>query len=108
METSIEVTHEEFDQEVLKADLPVLVGFWAEWCAPCKIIGPMMEELSEEYDGKIKFVKLDTEENFDVPARYGIRGLPLPREQQRRKRTQPHQLVPITSRTERSKETIVG
>ena len=76
MAKPIEVADEEFDQEVLKADLPVLVDFWAEWCSPCKIIGPMVEELAEEYDGKIKFVKLDTEANFDVPARYGIRGLP--------------------------------
>ncbi len=76
MAKPIEVTDEEFDQEVLKADLPVLVDFWAEWCAPCKIIGPMVEELAEEYDGRVKFVKLDTEENFDVPDRYGIRNLP--------------------------------
>ncbi len=76
MANPIEVTDEEFDQEVLKADLPVLVDFWAEWCAPCKIIGPMVEELAEEYDGRVKFVKLDTEENFDVPDRYGIRNLP--------------------------------
>ncbi len=76
MAKPIEVTDEDFDQEVLKADLPVLVDFWAEWCAPCKTIGPMLEELAEEYDGRVKFVKLDTEENFDIPGRYGIRGLP--------------------------------
>ena len=76
MAKPIEVTDEEFDQEVLKADLPVLVDFWATWCAPCKIIGPMVEELAEEYDGRVKFVKIDTEENFDTPARYGILGLP--------------------------------
>ncbi len=71
-----EVTDAEFEQEVLEAALPVLVDFWAEWCAPCKIIGPMVEELAEEYDGRVKFVKLDTEENFDIPDRYGIRSLP--------------------------------
>lgn len=76
MAKPIEVTDEEFDQEVLKADLPVLVDFWATWCAPCKIIGPMVEELAEEYDGRVRFVKLDTEENFDVADRYGIRSLP--------------------------------
>ena len=71
-----EVTDEEFEQEVLDADLPVLVDFWATWCAPCKIVGPIVEELADEYEGRVKFVKLDTEENFEVPDRYGIRNLP--------------------------------
>ncbi len=71
-----DVTDAEFEQEVLKADLPVLVDFWAEWCAPCKIVSPTVEELANEYDGKVKFVKMDTEQNFDIPARYGIRSLP--------------------------------
>ncbi len=71
-----EVTDAEFEQEVLKADLPVLVDFWAEWCGPCKIVSPILERLAEEYDGKIKFVKVDTEENFETPASYGILSLP--------------------------------
>ncbi len=71
-----EITDAEFDQEVLKADLPVLVDFWAEWCGPCKMIAPILERLAEEYDGKIKFVKLDTEENFETPESYGILSLP--------------------------------
>jgi len=71
-----EVTDAEFDQEVLKADLPVVVDFWAEWCGPCKMIAPMLEELAGEYDGKIKFVKVDTEENFETPSSYGILSLP--------------------------------
>ena len=71
-----DITDAEFEQEVLKADLPVMVDFWAEWCGPCKAVSPMVEELAEEYNGKVKFVKVDTEENFDTPGRYGIRGLP--------------------------------
>ncbi len=71
-----DVTDAEFEQEVLKADLPVLVDFWAEWCGPCKLIAPMLEELAGEYDGKIKFVKVDTEENFETPSNYGILSLP--------------------------------
>ena len=71
-----EVTDAEFEQEVLNADLPVMVDFWAEWCGPCRVVSPIVEELAEEYDGKIKFVKVDTEENFDTAERYGILGLP--------------------------------
>ncbi len=71
-----EITDAEFEQEVLKADLPVLVDFWAEWCSPCKMIAPILETLAEEYDGKIKFVKVDTEENFETPSTYGIFSLP--------------------------------
>ena len=71
-----EITDAEFDQEVLNADLPVVVDFWAEWCGPCHQIAPILEGLAEEYDGKIKFVKVDTEENFETPSRYGILGLP--------------------------------
>ncbi len=72
MTKPIEVTDDEFEEEVL----PVLVDFWATWCAPCKIVGPIVEELADEYDGSVKFVKLDTEENFVIPDQYGIRSLP--------------------------------
>ena len=76
MAKPLAVTDSEFDQEVLQADTPVLVDFWAEWCGPCHQLDPIIEELADEYHGRVKFVKLDTEENFDAPARYGIRGLP--------------------------------
>ena len=71
-----EVTDAEFQQEVLEAALPVLVDFWAEWCGPCHQIAPILERLVEEYDGKIKFVKVDTEENFETPSSYGVLSLP--------------------------------
>ena len=76
MAKPLAVTDSEFDQEVLKADTPVLVDFWAEWCGPCHQLDPIVTDLAEEYDGRVKFVKIDTEENFDIPARYGILGLP--------------------------------
>ena len=76
MARPIAVTDSEFEQEVLQADTPVLVDFWAEWCGPCHQLDPIVEDLAEEYDGRVKFVKIDTEENFDTPARYGILGLP--------------------------------
>ena len=76
MTTQLDVTDDDFDQVVLRAELPVLVDFWAEWCGPCHALEPVVEELAKEYDGKVKFVKMDTEQNFDVPARYGIRSLP--------------------------------
>ena len=71
-----EVTDADFEQEVLKSDLPVVVDFWAEWCGPCHQIAPILESLADEYDGKIKFVKVDTEENFETPSSYGILSLP--------------------------------
>ena len=71
-----QVTDAEFDQEVLKAGIPVLVDFWAEWCGPCHQVAPILEALADEFDGKIKFVKVETEEYFDAAYRYGIRSLP--------------------------------
>ena len=70
------VTDEDFDQEVLEADTVVLVDFWAEWCGPCKMVAPVLDDLSQEYDGKIKFTKLDVDENPQVAMKYGIRSIP--------------------------------
>ncbi|UJH70047.1 thioredoxin [Ornithinimicrobium sp. INDO-MA30-4] len=65
-----------FDQDVLKSDIPVLVDFWAPWCGPCKAIAPVLEEISEQLDGKLKIVKLNTDENPQITQRYGITGIP--------------------------------
>jgi len=70
------VTDASFEQEVLKASGPVLVDFWAEWCGPCKMIGPVLEEISGEYAGKLKITKLNIDENPQTPPKYGIRGIP--------------------------------
>ncbi len=65
-----------FDQEVLMVETPVLVDFWAAWCSPCRVLGPTIDELAEEYAGKIKVGKLDTDTNKEISARYGISSLP--------------------------------
>ena len=65
-----------FDSDVLKADKPVLVDYWAEWCGPCKMIAPILDEVSKDYDGRLKVAKMNVDENRDVPAKYGIRGIP--------------------------------
>jgi thioredoxin 1 len=72
----INVTDESFDREVLKADGPVLVDYWAEWCGPCKMISPVLEEIAREYGGRVKVAKLNIDENPQTPPRYGIRGIP--------------------------------
>ena len=70
------ITDESFEDEVLKSDVPVLVDYWAEWCGPCKAIAPVLEEVSAEYDNKIKICKLDIDANENTPPKYGIRGIP--------------------------------
>jgi thioredoxin 1 len=70
------VTDANFQQEVLEASQPTFVDFWASWCGPCKMVGPIFEELSKEYSGKIKFAKVNVDENPKTPANYGIRGIP--------------------------------
>jgi thioredoxin 1 len=76
MSKPTEVTDGTFETEVLKADKPVLVDFWAPWCGPCRMVAPVVEELSEEYSGKVKFLKLNTDDNVNTAATYGIRSIP--------------------------------
>jgi thioredoxin 1 len=70
------LTQENFAAEVLKSDFPVLVDFWAEWCGPCKMIAPILDELADEYDGKVKFGKVNIDEQQGVGTEYGIRAIP--------------------------------
>jgi len=70
------VTDETFQNDVLGASGPVLVDFWAEWCGPCRMIGPALEELSTELDGKVTIAKLNIDDSPDTPAKYGVRGIP--------------------------------
>ncbi|MBI3898193.1 MAG: thioredoxin TrxA [Gammaproteobacteria bacterium] len=72
----INVTDDSFEQEVLKSTGPVLVDYWAEWCGPCKMIAPVLEEIAKDYAGRIKVAKLNIDENPATPPKYGIRGIP--------------------------------
>ena len=76
MSEPIELTDDNFEQEVLNSDLPVLVDFWATWCGPCRMVGPIVDELAKEYVGKVKVVKLNVDINGKTPIKYGIMSIP--------------------------------
>jgi len=75
-EATVAVSDATFDTEVRKSDIPVVVDFWAEWCGPCRQIGPALEELASEFKGRVKIVKVNVDENPDSPATLGVRGIP--------------------------------
>jgi thioredoxin 1 len=73
---TLAVTDTTFEEEVLKSELPVLVDFWAEWCAPCRMIGPIVEELGKDYEDKLKVAKVDVQNNNNIATKYGIMAIP--------------------------------
>ncbi len=72
----VHISDDSFEQEVLQSELPVLVDYWAEWCGPCKMIAPILDEVANEYQGKLKVTKLNIDDNSGTPPQYGIRGIP--------------------------------
>ena len=75
-EQVIHTSDDSFEADVIKSEVPVLLDFWAEWCAPCKMIAPILVEIAEEYEGRLKIAKLNIDENPSVPPKFGIRGIP--------------------------------
>lgn len=76
MSASAAVTDSSFKEEVLESDVPVLVDFWAPWCGPCRMVAPVVDEIATQYEGQVKVVKLNTDENPNVASQYGIRSIP--------------------------------
>ena len=75
-ESTLKLTDQNFDSEVIKSSVPVLVDFWAEWCGPCRLVGPILEELAPEYKGKLKIGKLNVDDNQDAPTKFGVMNIP--------------------------------
>ena len=76
MSEMFEVTDENFNAEIMNSDIPAVVDFWAEWCGPCRMVSPVVEELANDYKGKIKVAKMDVDQNRETPIRFGIRNIP--------------------------------
>jgi thioredoxin 1 len=76
MSSAAPVTDASFEQDVLKSDVPVLVDFWAPWCGPCRMVAPIVDEIAKDFEGKLKVVKLNTDENPNIASQYGIRSIP--------------------------------
>jgi thioredoxin 1 len=72
----MQVTDETFETEIVNSDIPAVVDFWAAWCGPCKMVGPVVEELAKDYEGKVKVAKMDVDQNRETPAKFGIRNIP--------------------------------
>lgn len=75
-DATVHVTDDNFEREVLQSEQPVLVDFWAEWCGPCKMVAPILDQIAEEYQGRLKVAKLNIDENPRTPQHYGVRGIP--------------------------------